>query len=99
MYFMDDLMSSDNTLQYISPSNEGGLMIMIRANLLVRTFVKILKEQFNRLMGLNFFMYLASFSLGMSVIMTKFSLYKSNLSLYHSLNIAIKSSLTTSQKV
>jgi hypothetical protein len=72
---------------------------MILANLLVRTFVKILKEQLSRLIGLNFLMDLASFSFGMRVIIAKLSLNRSNLSSCQALNISNKSFLTTSQKV
>jgi hypothetical protein len=46
------------------------MILMIRASL----FVKLLKEQFRTLIGLNFFMVLASGSFGIKVNMAKFIL-------------------------
>jgi hypothetical protein len=67
------------------------------ASLFVKTFVKILKEKFSKLMGLNFFIDLASFSFGIRVIIAKFNLNKSRWSLNHALNIAMRSSLMISE--
>jgi hypothetical protein len=43
------------------------LIPMIKASLLVRTLAKELKEQFNKLIGLNFFIELASGSFGIKL--------------------------------
>jgi hypothetical protein len=67
---------------------------IILASLLVRTFQKILKLQFNRLMGKIFFMDLASFSFGIRVIIEKLSLQVSNLSSNQASN-SFKRSATT----
>jgi hypothetical protein len=50
---------------------------MTLANLLVITFVKILKMQLSKLKGLFFLISLASSSLGIKVIIAKFNLYMS----------------------
>jgi flagellar biosynthesis protein FlhB len=53
------------------------IKLIIRANLFVKTFVIILKEQFNKLMGLKNFMLLASGSFGIRVRIEKLILYMS----------------------
>jgi hypothetical protein len=50
------------------------IIFIIKASVLVKTLVKILKMQFSKLIGLNFFMEEAASSSGFKVRTTKFNL-------------------------
>jgi hypothetical protein len=67
-------------------------------NLLVATLVKILKETFNKNIGLYCLITFASFFFGNKIIVPKLRLFKDKVPSWNSINIAIRSSFNKSQK-